>query len=387
LPRVSWRLLGLPPFGVFVSESLLLRAGFLAGRPWVTGDDPGPAVSPSSCHARAPEPILLWRASARSSRRRRPAASAAASAQSGDPPRDRRGSSGSAVAPARAGVGDRRPHDASRDAARPRSHGLHLERNRRGAPSPRAARRRGADARDDLLVRALPDPGERPAERATGLVRGRVALGRSAHATSSWKVRPGSPRMIRPSRRSPLSPHPASRYEARDPGSARLARPGTPRPAPARAPRLLAGDLPSAAQGRRAARRLHGQGVKPFLSSRWRRGIFEIPVGPVHAGIIEPGHFRFQASTGETIINMKARCIYTHKGTEKLFDGADTRRGHRPGGADFGRHSGRPSAGLLQAIETLAGVQAAAAGPVPARRPSGPASGFTTRRRLRRHRE
>jgi Ni,Fe-hydrogenase III large subunit/Ni,Fe-hydrogenase III component G len=49
-------------------------------------------------------------------------------------------------------------------------------------------------------------------------------------------------------------------------------------------------------------------------------GVYEIPVGPVHAGIIEPGHFRFSV-VGETIIDMKARFYFTHKGTEKLFEG------------------------------------------------------------------
>jgi Ni,Fe-hydrogenase III large subunit len=42
-------------------------------------------------------------------------------------------------------------------------------------------------------------------------------------------------------------------------------------------------------------------------------------VGPVHAGVIEPGHFRFSV-VGETIINMKSRLYFTHKGTEKLFE-------------------------------------------------------------------
>ena len=49
-------------------------------------------------------------------------------------------------------------------------------------------------------------------------------------------------------------------------------------------------------------------------------GVYEIPVGPVHAGIIEPGHFRFSV-VGETIIDMKSRFYFTHKGTEKLFEG------------------------------------------------------------------
>ena len=49
-------------------------------------------------------------------------------------------------------------------------------------------------------------------------------------------------------------------------------------------------------------------------------GVYEIPVGPVHAGIIEPGHFRFSV-VGETIIDLKIRLYFTHKGTEKLFEG------------------------------------------------------------------
>lgn len=48
-------------------------------------------------------------------------------------------------------------------------------------------------------------------------------------------------------------------------------------------------------------------------------GICEIPVGPVHAGIIEPGHFRFSV-LGENIINLETRLFYTHKGVEKLAE-------------------------------------------------------------------
>jgi len=48
-------------------------------------------------------------------------------------------------------------------------------------------------------------------------------------------------------------------------------------------------------------------------------GICEIPVGPVHAGIIEPGHFRFSIY-GENIVNLETRLYYTHKGIEKLAE-------------------------------------------------------------------
>ena len=48
-------------------------------------------------------------------------------------------------------------------------------------------------------------------------------------------------------------------------------------------------------------------------------GVCEIPVGPIHAGIIEPGHFRFSV-LGETVINLETRLGYTHKGIEKLAE-------------------------------------------------------------------
>jgi Ni,Fe-hydrogenase III large subunit/Ni,Fe-hydrogenase III component G len=53
-------------------------------------------------------------------------------------------------------------------------------------------------------------------------------------------------------------------------------------------------------------------------------GIFEVPVGPVHAGIIGPGHFRFSAA-GEPIINLETRLGFTHRGVEKMLEGMDTR--------------------------------------------------------------
>jgi Ni,Fe-hydrogenase III large subunit/Ni,Fe-hydrogenase III component G len=49
-------------------------------------------------------------------------------------------------------------------------------------------------------------------------------------------------------------------------------------------------------------------------------GIFQIPVGPIHAGIIEPGHFRFNVA-GERIITLEGKLFFTHKGVEKLLEG------------------------------------------------------------------
>jgi Ni,Fe-hydrogenase III large subunit/Ni,Fe-hydrogenase III component G len=54
-------------------------------------------------------------------------------------------------------------------------------------------------------------------------------------------------------------------------------------------------------------------------------GLHQIAVGPVHAGIIEPGHFRFTAS-GEAVVRLEERLGYTHKGIESLMAGADLDR-------------------------------------------------------------
>jgi Ni,Fe-hydrogenase III large subunit len=51
-------------------------------------------------------------------------------------------------------------------------------------------------------------------------------------------------------------------------------------------------------------------------------GLHQIPVGPVHAGIIEPGHFRFTAN-GETVVRLEERLGYVHKGVEGLMAGAE----------------------------------------------------------------
>ncbi|WP_436498364.1 NADH-quinone oxidoreductase subunit C [Actinokineospora sp. HUAS TT18] len=55
-------------------------------------------------------------------------------------------------------------------------------------------------------------------------------------------------------------------------------------------------------------------------------GVYEIPVGPVHAGVIGPGHFRFSV-VGETILALKARLWFVHRGIEKLFHGRTPQAG------------------------------------------------------------
>jgi Ni,Fe-hydrogenase III large subunit len=84
-------------------------------------------------------------------------------------------------------------------------------------------------------------------------------------------------------------------------------------------------------------------------------GIYEITVGPVHAGIIEPGHFRFSVE-GETIVNLESRLYFVHKGIEKLFEtkalGDAVKLAERISGDSSVAHA----MAFCQAIESLAGV-------------------------------
>jgi Ni,Fe-hydrogenase III large subunit/Ni,Fe-hydrogenase III component G len=66
-------------------------------------------------------------------------------------------------------------------------------------------------------------------------------------------------------------------------------------------------------------------GSYPFLEVEGA-GVYEIPVGPVHAGMIEPGHFRFSV-VGESVLRLKARLWFVHRGIEKLFEGRDVQDG------------------------------------------------------------
>ncbi len=85
-------------------------------------------------------------------------------------------------------------------------------------------------------------------------------------------------------------------------------------------------------------------------------GVYEIPVGPVHAGVIEPGHFRFSVE-GETIIDMKSRLYFTHKGTERLFEGRRAEEGVELAERISGDTSVGHSLAFCQAVESLAGIE------------------------------
>ena len=85
-------------------------------------------------------------------------------------------------------------------------------------------------------------------------------------------------------------------------------------------------------------------------------GVYEIPVGPVHAGIIEPGHFRFQAM-GEGILRLEERLGYVHKGIEKIAVGRDIGGLIRLAGRVSGDSTVAHSWAACQAVERALGIE------------------------------
>ncbi|SDF15297.1 NADH-quinone oxidoreductase subunit C [Sporolituus thermophilus] len=85
-------------------------------------------------------------------------------------------------------------------------------------------------------------------------------------------------------------------------------------------------------------------------------GVFEVPVGPIHAGIIEPGHFRF-SQAGENIIHLEAKLFYTHRGIEKAVEGLPVEDAFYRAERICGACSVSHAIAFSQAVETLAGVE------------------------------
>ena len=85
-------------------------------------------------------------------------------------------------------------------------------------------------------------------------------------------------------------------------------------------------------------------------------GVHEIPVGPVHAGIIEPGHFRFSV-VGEKVLRLEERLGYTHKGIEKRFTQLAPLQAHRLAGRVSGDSTVAYSWAYCMALESAAGVE------------------------------
>jgi Ni,Fe-hydrogenase III large subunit len=82
-------------------------------------------------------------------------------------------------------------------------------------------------------------------------------------------------------------------------------------------------------------------------------GVHEIPVGPVHAGIIEPGHFRFSV-VGEKVLRLEERLGYVHKGIEKRFTQMALNDGHRLAARVSGDSAVAFSWAYCQALEGMA---------------------------------
>ena len=93
----------------------------------------------------------------------------------------------------------------------------------------------------------------------------------------------------------------------------------------------------------------------PFLPAEGE-GLHQIPVGPVHAGIIEPGHFRFTAS-GETVVRLEERLGYVHKGIDALMAGAPIERAARLAGRVSGDSTVAYALAFAQSVEDALGAR------------------------------
>jgi len=92
-----------------------------------------------------------------------------------------------------------------------------------------------------------------------------------------------------------------------------------------------------------------GQPTYRFLPV-YGESLNEVPVGPVHAGIIEPGHFRFTAQ-GETVVRLEERLGYVHKGIDRLMRGASLARGAELAARTSGDSTVGYSWAFAQAVE------------------------------------
>ena len=85
-------------------------------------------------------------------------------------------------------------------------------------------------------------------------------------------------------------------------------------------------------------------------------GVFEVPVGPVHAGVIGPGHFRFSVA-GEPIINLELRLGWTHRGAEKLFESKTIAEAVQLAECISGDQAFSYSLAFTRAIEKIQGIK------------------------------
>jgi Ni,Fe-hydrogenase III large subunit/Ni,Fe-hydrogenase III component G len=85
-------------------------------------------------------------------------------------------------------------------------------------------------------------------------------------------------------------------------------------------------------------------------------GLHQIPVGPVHAGIIEPGHFRFTAN-GETVVRLEERLGYAHKGIESLMAGSTSEKGAQLAGRTSGDSTVAYALAFAHAVESALQIE------------------------------
>ena len=83
-------------------------------------------------------------------------------------------------------------------------------------------------------------------------------------------------------------------------------------------------------------------------------GVHEIAVGPIHAGTIEPGHFRFSV-VGEKVLRLEQRLGYVHKGIDKRFEGMPLADAHRLAGRVSGDSTVAYAWAYAMALESIAG--------------------------------
>jgi len=107
---------------------------------------------------------------------------------------------------------------------------------------------------------------------------------------------------------------------------------------------------PEAAHGSPAT----GGAQYPFVRVEGE-GVHEIAVGPVHAGIIEPGHFRFSV-VGEKVLRLEEHLGYVHKGIERRFGQLALLEGHRLAARVSGDSAVAFSWAYAQALEGMSGV-------------------------------
>lgn len=86
-------------------------------------------------------------------------------------------------------------------------------------------------------------------------------------------------------------------------------------------------------------------------------GVMEIAVGPIHAGVIEPGHFRFSA-VGEQIVHLDTQFFYTHRGLEKRVEGLGVEQAVALVERNCAACTVSSTLAYCQALETLAGTEA-----------------------------